>query len=195
MSLASRAGDLYYTFRFIKLLTTPFNETEAYKLGLIDDAGVRDKSEKVDTPERKSAFTTFHRLVFNIKKLLEKVPFGKSKLASYAAALFLIKEHYGVSDKNLERIIEKTGTSTLDFLAEDSQWYVLDDNRLSPGVYNLQNAKVLSDSLEEMVRPRDSVRVGHESYPVGEVFGLPIYKAQHVRTGKTVHITVGEIYR
>ena len=31
MSLASRAGDVYYSFRFIKLLTTPFEETDASK--------------------------------------------------------------------------------------------------------------------------------------------------------------------
>lgn len=108
MSLASRAGDLYYTFRFIKMLTTPFEDTDAFKLGLIDAKGKRIKSEKIVDAEQKSAFTTFHRLVFNIKKLMAKIPFGSSKLASYAAALFLVKEHFGVSDKNLERIVEKT---------------------------------------------------------------------------------------
>ena len=47
MSLASRAGDLYYSFRFVKLLTTPWVESDAYKLGLIDENGKRDKSVKI----------------------------------------------------------------------------------------------------------------------------------------------------
>ena len=55
MSLASRAGDLYYSFRFVKLLTTPWEETDAYKLGIIDENGKRDKSVKLDNDEKKSA--------------------------------------------------------------------------------------------------------------------------------------------
>ena len=43
MSLASRAGDIYYSFRFVKLLTTPWNETDAYDLGIIDENGKRVK--------------------------------------------------------------------------------------------------------------------------------------------------------
>ena len=34
-----RAIDLFVTYRFIKLLTTPFEKTEAYKLGIIDADG------------------------------------------------------------------------------------------------------------------------------------------------------------
>ena len=68
MSLASRAGDLFYTFRFIKLLVTNWTDTDAFKLGIIDENGKRIKTKKVTTPEEKSAYTTFHRLVYNVKK-------------------------------------------------------------------------------------------------------------------------------
>ena len=34
-----RAIDLFVTYRFIKLLVTPFEKTEAYKLGIIDKNG------------------------------------------------------------------------------------------------------------------------------------------------------------
>ena len=80
-------------------------------------------------------------------------------------------------------------------MTEESKWYLLDDRRLSPGVYKLHNEKLLSDTLEEAVLAKDSIRVGSESYPVGIVFGLDIYEAQHVKTGKKVHFTIGEIYR
>ena len=35
------AIDLFVTYRFLKLLTTPFNRTDAYKLGIIDKNGHR----------------------------------------------------------------------------------------------------------------------------------------------------------
>ena len=36
-----RAIDLFVTYRFLKLLTTPFEKTEAFKLGIIDEDGNR----------------------------------------------------------------------------------------------------------------------------------------------------------
>ena len=37
--------------------------------------------------------------------------------------------------------------------------------------------------------------IDEDCYPVGELFGLSIYEATHVRTRKAVYITVGEIAR
>ena len=37
--MASPAIDAFITFRFLKLLVTPFNKTEAFKLGIIDERG------------------------------------------------------------------------------------------------------------------------------------------------------------
>lgn len=84
------AVDLYLIYHFIKRLTTPFNKTDAYELGIIDDKGTKLKDP--ETKEEKDSYRMFDRLVFNLKKLLQKVPGGRSKFASYAAALFLIKE-------------------------------------------------------------------------------------------------------
>ena len=36
-----RAIDLFVTYRFIKLLVTPFEKMEAYKLGIVDKDGRR----------------------------------------------------------------------------------------------------------------------------------------------------------
>lgn len=195
MSLLTRAGDLVYTFRFLKLLVTAFEDTDAYKLEIIDKDGKRIKNTRMDTPEKKSAYTPFHRLVFNVKKLMSKAPGGSSKLASYAAALFLIKEHYGVSEKNLEKIITESGLNTLDLIQESSEWFLLDDQQLSPGIYRLFNEKLLTDTLDEHVFPKDKVRVSEDCFPVDEIFGIPIYKGQHLNTMKDVHFTIGEIYR
>ena len=39
MGIVKSAADLLYTFRFLKLLVTPFEETDAYKAGIIDENG------------------------------------------------------------------------------------------------------------------------------------------------------------
>ena len=36
-----RAIDLFVTYRFIKLLVTPFEKTDAFRLGIIDEKGNR----------------------------------------------------------------------------------------------------------------------------------------------------------
>ena len=92
--MASKVADLVLVYQFLKRLTTPFDETPAFDLGIIDERGQRIKSKELKTTEEKNAYGYFDRLVFNVKKLLERLPGGKNRLASYAAALFLIKESH-----------------------------------------------------------------------------------------------------
>lgn len=93
--------DLYLVYAFIKRLTTPFTEWDAYRLGIIDDKGnVIKKRKDLRTFEEKNAFGVFDLMVLNIKKTMAKVPGGETKLASYAAALYLIKEWNCFSDEN-----------------------------------------------------------------------------------------------
>lgn len=195
MSLATRAGDLYYAFRFVKLLTTPFEETDAFKLGLINSKGERIKSEKINTSEKKTAYTPFIRLGLNIKRLLSKLPGGSSTLSSYAAALYLLREQYNISDKSLDKIIKHSGLDPLDLLSESSSWFLLDSGQLSPGVYRVRNEKVINETLDCVVKPKDQIRVCSNAYPVGNVYGIDIYEAVHIRTGKSVYVTVGELYK
>ena len=90
--MASKVTDLVLVYQFLKRLTTPFDETKAFELGIIDERGKRIKSKELKSTEEKNSYGYFDKLVFNLKKLLEKLPGGKTKLASYAAALFLIRE-------------------------------------------------------------------------------------------------------
>ena len=87
--MASQAVDLYVLYQIIKRISTPFKDTDAFKFGLIDEKGKRLKKAKTD--EEKKAMTYLDRFVFNIKRTLSKVGLD-SKLATYAGALFLIKE-------------------------------------------------------------------------------------------------------
>lgn len=191
MSIIKRAGDLVYTFRFLRLLTTKFENTEAFKLGLIDENGKRLR--KAETPEEKSIYSPFIRLVFNIKKLLAKVPGGSTNIATYGAALYLIKEEYGISENNIEKGLKSLGIDYTDILSESSQWFILEDGRLSPGSYKVKNEKVLSKTMDEMVKERDWIVVKEDAYPVGSIFGLNIYEATHRKTNQKIHITIDEL--
>ena len=89
----NRLINAFVIFQFVKLIATPFKKTDAYKLGIIDEKGNYLKKQKdLKTIQEKKASNIFTRLVWNVKKLVEKLPFGKTRLASIATALFLIKE-------------------------------------------------------------------------------------------------------
>ena len=95
-----RAIDLFVTYRFLKILTTPFDKQDAYKLGIIDKDGNRvmgkpikgikvSKPDPLKTPEEKAAYTILHKLIFNIKKLFNKVPGLKTKVFFINSDLYL----------------------------------------------------------------------------------------------------------
>jgi hypothetical protein len=192
MGVLSKSADLVYTLRFLRLLTTPWIETNAFKLGLIDDTG--KKLRKPQTENEKSAYNTFHRLVFNVKKLIEKVPGGKTKIASYASALYLIKEHLSLSDKSIDKILAEAGVSHLDLLVESSEWYCTKDGMLSPGVYKLNESdKMINSTMEEFGKKFDKIRVEDECYPEASLFGLDIYEVIHIPTRQKMYVTSGEI--
>ena len=195
MGIVKRAADLAYTFRFVRMLVLDWKDWDAYKLGIIDENGKRIKSEKLDTDEKKSAYTSFIRLCANIKRLVSAIPGGSTKLGSFASALFLVKENYSLSDKEIQKILEKIHFDHTQILAESTEWFVLDDGQLSPGMYRLKEDKLLSESLDDIVYAKDQVKVSAESYPVGDVFGIDIYEATHVKTNMKVFITTGEIYK
>ena len=90
----SRGADLYFTFRFLRLLTMKWTKTDAYKYKIIDAKGkVLRKSSELESVDEKAAYTMFHRLVYKMRRLLEKIPIiGKTILTNYAAALLLLKE-------------------------------------------------------------------------------------------------------
>jgi len=93
--------DLYLVYQFLRRLTTSFEDWDAYKLGIIDSEGnILKKKDQRKTAAEKDAFRTFDLMILKLKKLLEKVPGGQSKVASYAAALWLIREWNEFSDSS-----------------------------------------------------------------------------------------------
>lgn len=195
MGIVKRAADLAFTFRFIRMLVLDWKSWDAFKLGIIDEEGKRNRNVALDTDEKKSAYTPFIRLAANTKRLLGKIPGGSSKLGSFAAALFLIKESHNVSDTQLKKILEEFGIDPLDMLLERNEWFVLSDGMLTPGIYKLSEDKVLNGTFDDLVYAKDQIRINEDCYPVGDVFGIDIYEAEHIRTRQKVYISINEIYK
>lgn len=93
--------DLFLVYSFIKRLVTPFEKWEAYKEGIIDDKGnILIKRKEFSKNAQKKAFGNFDQMILNLKKLLGKLPGGQTKLASYASALWLIREQQRIDATN-----------------------------------------------------------------------------------------------
>lgn len=195
MGIVSRTGDLFYAFRFLRMLTTPWDKMKAFELGIVDENGkVLKKAKELTTSEEKAAYTVFHRLVFNLKRLLSKLPFGKTKLASYAAALFLIKEHTGMTEDQIRKVMSKVlDTDELDSL-EESTWFQ-EDNKLKPGTYSLVEDLCSPITGEVIALAKSKVKVTEFKEPVDKVFNQNVYEVLHCSTQQIVYITNRDIKR
>ena len=123
--------DAVITYQFLKLLSRDFKEWKAYELGIIvEDGNSLLKRRSLKTTEEKNSFTTFHVVIRNMKRILEKTPFGKSRLMSFASALFLIKENrenipeYTIAEleEHINTIVNKNDTKRwfIEYSAKES---------------------------------------------------------------------------
>jgi len=199
MGIISRAADTYYTFRFLKTMTTKWTDMEAYKRGIVDENGKVLKKGSQISSEDKSHYTLFHRLVFNIKRILEKLPFGKTKLASYAAALFLLKEETHLSQEQIKEALEQIMQDLeldLDMaLNEDRSWNVMENDQLAPGNYSLSEDIASPKTGEIIARKGTSIIADANNDPVDYMYGTPIYKVRHVPTQTDVYVAPGDLVR
>jgi hypothetical protein len=97
-STASRLIDLSAAIIFIKKLAVPFTSTDAYKLGIIDHNGNRTNKPLISIIE-KQAWTYLDVICNNLKKLLAKLPGGKTRFATLAACMLLLREDNIKEDK------------------------------------------------------------------------------------------------
>ena len=108
-------------FTIIKILTTSWTKMDAYKFGLIDEKGKRT-DKKAETKEEKNSINSLNRFVFNIKRILDKIPGGK--LTTYtAAAILLLKEKYNLSEDDVkminEEVINTSGSTGVEASSEN----------------------------------------------------------------------------
>jgi hypothetical protein len=105
----SRFVDALITYRILRLLTTPFDQQDAFRLGLIDKHGNRLKKEnEINTTEEQEAYSLLHRMVFRLKRIIEKIPLENKNFLSFATAVALVREQIEYDDDVLEEVFYMT---------------------------------------------------------------------------------------
>ena len=190
----SRAVDLFVTYRFLKLLVTPWKKQEAYKLGIIDANGKNlIKSSKFEKEEQRAAFTLLHRLVFNLKRIMMKIPFVRSQLGTYATALFLLKEHYKIENLPEAEITKYLLENKLIDLNDNISEEVIGfGNMLPMGEYKLKD-QVTADDDEIDAQPGDVVTALEDTPPSDRVLGVDIFPVIHHKSKKIIYVSLEDI--
>ena len=198
-----RAIDLFVTYRFIRLLTTPFEKTDAYKLGVIDKDGNRmvdpktKRAYELSTIDEKNSYTILHKLVFNIKKLFAKVPGLRTKVGTYAAALFLLKDTFKESvddpnmfEKEFMKYLKEEGIELDNTISEN----VIGFGEVLPkGEYVLVNDILNKEEEELSAKKGDKVIAFDEEPPIDTVLGVEIFPVVHMKTKEKIYVSLEDI--
>ena len=191
-----RAIDLLITYRVIKMLVTPFEKTDAYKYGIIDKNGkVLRKNKTLTVAKEKDSYTILHRFVFNLKRLINLIPGGKSKLGTYAAALgLLLKEQKDINAVELEKVLYKhlRENDLINFdddLREDVDFDFLPKGRFT-----------VIDELEDLNGDKtaevgDIVYTTENQKPFDNYFGVNLYHVINEDTQKQIIVSEDNVER
>ena len=199
-----RAIDLFVTYRFLRLLTTPFEDTDAFKFGIIDEKGNRIKKKgstkpevELATSELKNSYTILHKLVFNIKKIFNKVPGLRTKVGTYAAALFLLKDTFkeSVDDPDMfeKEFIKFLKENDIELDNEISEEVIGFGEVLPKGEYVLVNDILNKEEEEVSAKKGDKVIAYDDEPPVDTVLGVEIFPVIHVSTQEKIYVSLEDI--
>ena len=199
-----RAIDLFVTYRFLRLLTTPFEDTDAFQLGIIDEKGNRIKLPKstkpaveLSTSELKNSYTILHKLVFNIKKIFSKVPGLRTKLGTYAAALFLLKDTFkeSVDDPDMfeKEFVKYLKENNIKFDDEISEEVIGFGEILPKGEYVLVNDILNKEEEELSAKKGDRVIAFDDEPPIDTVLGVEIFPVVHEKTKEKIYVSLEDI--
>ena len=199
-----RAIDLFVTYRFLKLLTTPFSKTDAFKFGIIDEKGNRIMQKGISQPEvplntteRQSSYTILHKLVFNIKKIFEKVPGLRTKVGTYAAALFLLKDtikesvdDHHMFEKEFMKYLKENNIEFDDSISEE----VIGFGEVLPkGEYVLVNDILNNEEEELSAKEGDKVVTYEDEAPVDTILGIEIFPVIHIKSQEKIYVSLEDI--
>jgi len=199
-----RAIDLFVTYRFLKLLTSPFNKTDAYRLGVIDEKGNRIKKPKstkpaveLSTTELKNSYTILHKLVFNIKKIFEKVPGLRTKVGTYAAALSLLKDTFkeSVDDPDMfeKEFMKYLKENNIEFDDSISEEVIGFGEVLPKGTYIIINDILNKEEEELSAKSGDKVIAYEDEAPVDTILGVEIFPVIHIKSQEKIYVSLEDI--
>ena len=199
-----RAIDLFVTYRFLKLLTTPFEKQDSFKLGIIDKDGNRIKQPnstrpavELATTEQKNSYTILHKLVFNIKKIFAKVPGLRTKVGTYAAALFLLKDTFkeSVDDPDMfeKEFMKYLKENDIELDNDISEEVIGFGEVLPKGNYVLVNDILNKEEEDLSAKKGDKVVAFADEAPVDTVLGVDIFPVVNFKTQEKIYVSLEDI--
>lgn len=157
--MASRIVDNLLAFKILSMLVKPFKETEAFKLGIVDENGkVLKKASTLQTTEERDAYNYLTRLVFNLKRILMKFPGGENKLKSIIAAYWLVKECY--EKKSSTSLLEEKYLALLETIEKNNIVLVEEEilvTKFFEEIANVTGAAVSTN--EPVINPKKKKKV------------------------------------
>jgi len=154
-----------------------WDKTEAFKVGLIDENG--KLLHKPTTTEEKEAYTLFHRIVFNFKRIVTKLP--GSKFLSYASALYLLKAHTEYDEEQILEAVKMAPNLTeasVTFDVLENRRYQLNKDIFIPSPMIYSAAKGSTVTILESL---------------GIHFGVEMWKARHVLSEQECVVSVYDL--
>ena len=193
-----QAIDLFVAYRFLRILTTPWEDQEAYKLGIIDkDGKLLRKRNTLKTDAEKKSFTLLHRLIFNLKRILHKIPLVRSKIGTYATALYLLKQHFAGQVED-EDTIEKAFSGWLvdnGYLTkEELEESVIGIGATLPkGRYKLTQDIFAGNEGDIKGKKGDTVVAFADTPPTGSVIGQDIFVVIHQKSKEEIYVSLEDV--
>ena len=176
----TKSIDNLIAFRILYMLITPFEKSEAYKLGIVDKNGNQlKKIRDLKTADEKDAYNYLTKLVFKIKRIIAKVPGGSNQFASLVAAYWLVKESYStqcsINEEEYIRVLSslERGLTLVEEELEIEEFVsMMEDGAgggaaAAGGIANTTGAATSTDKA--------AVRLNKKNKPISGILGTPEY--------------------
>ena len=122
-----------------------------------------------------------------------KIPFIRSQLGTYAAALFLLKEHYKIENlpeaQVTKYLLENKLIDLNDSISEEVIGF---GNMLPMGEYKLKD-QVTADDDEIDAQAGDIVSALEDTPPSDRILGVDIFPVIHQKSNKKIYVSLEDI--
>lgn len=156
--------DIFVLYTFIRKLSTPFEQWKAYSAGLIDAAGNFLVPKEKRTAAQKDTLSYLDVLILNIKKWMLKIPGGATRIATFAAALFLLREGKILSESTADDKFRSFPLKFDAYLAEAVK--ILSENEGGVPANNISGGAIQDDGGQVMNGKKDLLK-RHKKLVIG----------------------------
>ena len=176
-----RVIDALIAYRVLKILVTPFNKTQAFKMGIIDDKGkVLIKSKQLSRAfpnsqaqaQARKSYTLLIRFVFNLKRLLSKIGVRGPIGSAAAAAIAFFREENGCNVQVEKLVYKQLKKHGFEFEVNENYGEPLRHGsyRVNRDICNLEGDIVINIDEEIVYEGHTDTIMGHDVFKYRDVY-------------------------